>query len=127
MNMMPTIKGKFYVEGWDVMVEEHPTRAAVLQALVNLEIDSIIGNGPAPTQAVIAKEVSEKGLQTETKHIDIKFSPGSVKEVNRHINDHLIPDGYVVSRDDPQGSGKRRAAGWKSVIVTDVFRKQFGY
>jgi len=129
-NMMPTAMGDVYVEGWGEMVEEHPTRAAVLQALVNLEIRSFTEDGPLPTQAAIAAEVAENGLKTTSGQIKIKFSPTSVKEIGRHINEYLIPEGYVVARPDHGKKPDRRhggpAAKWRSIIVSDMLKRQFG-
>jgi hypothetical protein len=90
-----------YVKGWDKMVADHPTRAAVLQALANLQIKAALANGPLPTQKIILLEIIECGLRLANgRRLSITISASSVKEVNRHINHHLIPGGYIVTRDD---------------------------
>jgi hypothetical protein len=126
-DIMPTLAGDVHVEGWDHMVDKHKTRAAILQALVNLEIEAYTQGGILPTQIAILERVRKDGLQTKDSHIEIKLSKTSQKEVNRHINSHLIPDGYIVTRTDHEKPKRGRggpAAPWQSVIVSRLIRKK---
>jgi hypothetical protein len=125
--MMPTLAGDVHVEGWHHMVAKHRTRAAVLQALVNLEIEAYTQGGILPTQMAILERVREDGLQTKEGHQEIKLAKSSQKEVNRHINDHLIPEGYIVTRTDHKKPKRGRggpAAPWQSVIVSRLIRQK---
>ena len=128
-DMMPTDLGNVHVEDWDRMVEKHPTRAAVLQALANLQIRSSLSNGPLPTQKVILQEIITTGLKLDTgEQIHIQISPTSVKEINRHINAHLIPRGYIITRDDYDQNTERGRGGpsapWQVVAVSQHLRKR---
>ena len=137
-DMMPIdpiatgIPGAIYVEGWDRMVEKHPTRAATLQALANLQLRAILENQGWPNQLMIVREIIDHGLviliepESRRHKIEIKISPTSQKEINRHINSHLIPGGYIVTREDYDPNTVRGRGGpsapWQVTAISKFLR-----
>lgn len=128
-DLMPTVLGNVHVSGWDEMADKHPTRAATLQALANLQIESALNSGPLPTQLTILHRMVQDGLKlSNDRTIKLNISPTSQKEVNRHINSHLIPRGYVVTRGDyDQNVGGGRggpSAPWHVVAVSEYLKER---
>ena len=124
-NIMPTSMGGIVIPGWDLMVRDHPTRAATLQAMANLQIAAFMGDGQLPTQMRITREVAEKGLMLANGiHVPIKISATSQQTINRHIA-NLIESGLVITRADYEANKRGRGgpdAPWLVVAIRDKFR-----
>lgn len=128
-DMMLTDMGAIYIAGWDAMVLDHPTRAATLQAMANLQIRAFMQDGQLPTQVRITHEVAEKGLSlADGTTVPIKISPTSQQTINRHIM-NLIETGHVVTRSDYETNKRGRGgpdAPWLVVAIRDRLRATAG-
>jgi hypothetical protein len=116
-NMMQTIRGQLEIPGWDELQEKHPTRALVLQAMINLELRAAFDGHESPKQTTILAEVNRLGG---------KLSPKSVKIINEHIH-NLIDQGYVVYKPGSKSNEGRRGRGgpaspWRTKYVAPYLR-----
>jgi hypothetical protein len=118
-DQMMTTHGYRHVEGWDNLAQESPTRAAIFQAIVNLELD----NTP-PTQKAILARIRSDGLRWNGQTIPIQLSPTSTQAVSRHINHHeygLIAQGLIINVNGEQPDRKSIGRGgptapWRSFL-----------
>jgi hypothetical protein len=95
------------VPGWDQLCAQHPTRALVLRALTNLELEHYCGELPAmPTRRLIL---------AETIRLGAKLSATSLQTVQRHL-DALVQSGHAVklAKGTPTGTSRGRKAPWRS-------------
>lgn len=84
---MNTILNPIDVPAWEQLKAEHPTRALVLRALTNLELDFYLGQRSArPTRKQILNEAIAFGADISTT---------SVQTVQRHL-DALAEAGHVI-------------------------------
>lgn len=101
---MDTILNPITVPGWEQLQAEHPTRALVLRALTNLELDFYIGQRAArPTR---------KQILTEAIALGADISTTSVQTVQRHL-DALAEAGHVIKAPST-GSGQAGKSPWRS-------------
>lgn len=97
---MEVIPGKYvHVQGWNQMLEDHPTRALVLQCFVYLEYTS-----RAPSKYEVLREMLARGADLSVK---------SVTTVYRHLealvkDDHLVKLEPNMTIEELEGMGATR-------------------
>lgn len=116
-DFIQTVNGFRYVEGWNGMCQQSPTKAATFQALVNLRME-----GKNPTLQDILDRVRQDGLSHNGATQPINLSPTSTQTISRHLNGRrgLIAMGLVIHKAGQPGTGQRGRGGprspWSTIL-----------
>jgi len=90
-DMMPTIAGEIFVEGWDEMLAKSTTRALTLLAMCNVILRDKRTTKNAPSKVEIMDEI--RRLQDEMGYTQI--SAKSLQAIQRHLF-RLAEEQYIL-------------------------------
>ncbi len=111
-DVVGTKIGDIRIPGLGEMRRLHMTRAIVLQAMVELEVEAILGEGEYPTQISILERSIKLGSG---------LSPKSQKAVNVHIM-NLMQDDYVVYRTPGHKRVRGKSSPWRPSCVSRMLK-----